>query len=59
MSLNSVLEGNIQTTSDMSDHAYGVHTCSSNLTWLLSHPSVLQLLFKISQDELFGLIAIL
>lgn len=59
MSLNSVLEENIQASSDLSDHVYGVHTCSSSLTWLPSYPNVLQLLLKISQNELFVLVAML
>lgn len=57
MSLDSVLGENIQMSSDPSDHAYGVHTCSSNLTLLPSYPSVSQLLLRISQNELFDLIA--
>jgi len=59
MSLNSVLEETIQMSSDLSDRVQGVCTCSSNLTWLPSYPSVLQLLLKTSRNELRGLMAML
>lgn len=59
MPLDSVAEENIRIPSDLSDHAYGAHTCSSHLTWLPSSPRALPLLLKISLNKLPGLISTL